>query len=76
MWFKKSFEEEYNQVEFLKPKFSLDIVPPKKDKPRGISSIKRQNILKLANSFPAAKKKFWLEIPINDENVDLVEHFQ
>ena len=38
--------------------------------------MKRKNILKLADSFPAAKKKFSQEIPVNHENVDLVDQLE
>ena len=75
MWFKQAFEGNYQEVDFLKPKFRLDVTPPTKNQPRGIPGVKRPNIHKLADSFPAAKRKFWLEIPVNDGNDDLVEHF-
>lgn len=80
MFFKQGFEGDYQEVDFLKPKFRLDVTPPTKNQPRGIPGVKRQNILKLADSFAsataAAKRKFWQEIPVNDGNVDLVEHFE
>ena len=76
MWFRQGFEADYKEVDFLKPKFKLDITPPTKNLPRGIPGVKCQNILKLADSFPAAKRKFCLEIPVYDRNDDLVEHFE
>ena len=76
MWFEQGFEGDYQEVDFLKPKFILDITLPTKHQPRGTPSAKRQNILKLADLFPAAKRKFWLEILMNDRNDDLVEHFE
>ena len=76
MWFKHGFEGDYLEVHFLKPRFRLDVTPPTKNQPRGISRVKRQNMLQLADSFPAAKRKFWLEIPVNDRNDDLVEHLE
>ena len=76
MWFKQGVEGDYQEVDFLKPKFRLDITPPTTNQPRGIPGVKRQNILKLADSFSAAKRKFWLEILVNDKNDDLVEHFE
>ena len=76
IWFKQGFDGDYQEVDFLKPKFKLNVAPPTKNQPRGISSVKRQNILKLTDLFPAAKRKFWLEIPVNDRNDDLVKHFE
>ena len=44
----------------------------KKAQPKGIPSVKRQHILILTDSFPAAKTNFGQEIPVNDDNADLV----
>ena len=57
MWFKQNFDEDYQDVQFLKSKFRLDPTPMKKSQPRGILSIKRLNILKLVDLFHAAIKK-------------------
>ena len=76
MWFKQGFKGDYQEVDFLKPKFRLDITPPTKNQPRSILGVKRQNILKLADLFPAAKRKFWLEFLVNDRNDHVVEHFE
>ena len=72
MWFKQGVGGDYQKIDYLKPKFRLDVTPPTKNQPRGIHGVNPQNILKLADSLPAAKKKFWLEIPVNDRNDDLV----
>ena len=77
MWIKHAFGGDCQEVNFLKTKFRLDITPRTKSQPRGIPFVKGKNILKLADSFPAAKKnKFWHEIPVNGENVDLVDYFE
>ena len=76
MWFEQGFEEDYQEVDFLKPKFKLGITLPRKNQPRSIPGLKCQNMLKLVDSFPAIKKKFWLENPVNDKNDDLVEDFE
>ena len=73
MRFKQGFEGDYQEVDSLKPKFRLDITLPTKNQPRGIPGVKRQNILKLADLFPTAKRKFCL---VNDRNNDQVEHFE
>ena len=41
MWFKQGFEEDYQEVDFLKPKFRLDVTSPTKSQPRGIPGVKR-----------------------------------
>ena len=71
MWFKQGFEGIWQEVDFLKPNFKLGITPPTKNQLRSILGM-----LKLVDSFSAAKRKFWLEIPVNDRNDDLVEHFE
>ena len=76
MWFKQDFEGDYQEVNFLQPKFRLETTPPTKNQPRGIPGVKHQNILKLANSFRTAKRKLWLKILVNDRSDDLVEHFE
>ena len=50
--FKQGIEEDYQEVDFLKPKFRLDVTPRTKNQPRGIPGVKRQNITKLKDSFP------------------------
>ena len=63
-------------MDFLQPTFRLDTTPFTKNKPRGIPGVKRSNILKLPDSVAAAKRKFWLEIIVNDRNDEVVEHFE
>ena len=75
MWIKHAFERDYQEVNFLKTKFRLNITPCTKSQLMGIPSVKCKNILKLADSFPHLKKT-WQEIPVNDKNVDLVDHFE
>ncbi|MES9882743.1 MAG: hypothetical protein ABW185_17895 [Sedimenticola sp.] len=71
----KHVDEDFIEVEFLKPKFDIHSFPGAMSEPRGIPATKREKLLKLTNCFPPAKKKFWLDMPINNENRDLVEAF-
>ena len=75
MWFKNNFNGQFEEVNFLKPKFKIDVGVPVKSRPRGISTAKRQNILNLLQAAPPAKRKFWMEATINDETNDLVDNF-
>ena len=56
MWIKHAFDGDYQEVNFLKTQFRLDITPRTNSQSRGIPGVKRKNILKLEDSFPAAKK--------------------
>ena len=75
LWHKENFESEPIEVDFLKPKFKIDEVT-KLEKPRGLRRTKKEGVLKLVTSFSSAKKKFWLEMPENDESVNLVHDFE
>ena len=56
MWIKHAFEGDYQEVNFLKTKFRLVITLRMNSQSRGIPGVKNKNILKLEDSFPAAKK--------------------
>ena len=43
------------------------------ERERGLTTTKKTDILKLMGSAPPAKRKFWMDIPVNDENTDLTE---
>ena len=51
-------QKKYLFTEVLKLKFRLDTARIKKAQAKGIPSVKRQNILKLKDSFSATKKFF------------------
>ena len=75
LWYKSEFDgDETTEVDFLRPKFDINVIPEKKDSARGITKKKKDVILKLASSFPPAKKKFWLDLPVNDASSDLVHN--
>ena len=76
MWCKESFDNDQTEVNFLKPKVSIETTPDTMQQPRGISTSKKQNIVKLVASLPAPKRKFWLDMPVNDGSKDLIESFQ
>ena len=75
LWYKESFDGEATEVDFLRNTFKLDDKPPHYTEHRGISKSKSDGILKLTKSFPSAKKRFWLDLPINDQSKDLVRDF-
>ena len=50
-------DEEFTEVDFLKPKFEVLSKPLKLEQPRGIKSVKKEAITKLVANFPAAKRK-------------------
>ena len=76
MWCKESFDDDQTEVNFLKPKFSIETTPGTMQQPREVSTSKKQNILKLVASCPAPKRKFWLDMPVNEGSKDLIESFQ
>ena len=76
MLYKTAFDEDAVEVEFLKPQFNLKIVLPKMTEPRGVSSKKYKDILKLTVEFSGPKRKFLLDLPCNDRSTDLTEDFQ
>lgn len=76
MFYQSEFEGEVKEVDFLKPKFKLDAPVVTRDQPRGIPYAKKQNILKLAQAFPAPKRRFWLDLPVNNDMADLVTDFE
>ena len=74
--FKSDFsQQEWTDLDFLRPKVDVKKEPAKLDQPRGISLKKKEGIMKLLEAFPGSKKKFWLDLPINDTSADLVHNF-
>lgn len=85
IFLKKAYDEE-NFREFPALKRSVSYLVNDKDKsevlnlletlkretqPRGISSAKKQDLLKLCASMPASRRKFYEELPINEAVQDL-----
>ena len=70
--YKTSFDSDEKQVDFLKPKFKSSSFPQQQSESRGIPLVKKEAILKLLSNVPAGKRKFWLDIPTNDNSSDLV----
>jgi len=62
----KDFDDNYTEVDFLRPRFKSDTFPPKQGENRGIPLTKKQAINKLMHVAPAAKKWFWMEIAEQD----------
>ena len=76
MYFKCRHDtDEYVGVEFLKPRFSLDPFPEKVRIPRGISTKKKEGILRILGHVDALKRKFYVELFVNDKSEDLVTNF-
>lgn len=76
LFYKQSFDDSYTEVEFLKPTFNIHTFPEVMTEPRGISSAKKEKLVKLAGCFDPPKRKFWAEMPVNDASHDLVAEFQ
>jgi len=74
LFFKTNFDDEFQSVDFLKPKFNLSLWPAQKTQPRGIVVSKRNSIIRLLDSVSHVKKRFWLNIPTSDSVSDLVDH--
>ena len=74
--YKRKFDSEEVQVEFLKKNCDVHQVIPTATVPRGVSSTKKQNLIKLAKSLPPSKVKFWHDLHVNDDNADLVACFE
>ena len=72
MSFKEEFADGYTDVDFLKPKFKTDVLPPKQMECRGIPLAKKAKIVKLMDVAPPAKRLFWMEIGETDVD-DLAE---
>lgn len=73
LFYKKEFSDEFTSADFLSPKFDLRL-PEKHTKPRGIPSKKKDGLVKLLESVPAAKRKFWHELSVNEAVQDLAEN--
>ena len=74
--YQETFDGEMVEVDFLKPKCIVSADVPTATHPRGVPSSKRANLIKLAESFPSAKRKFWHDLVINDANSDLLKEFE
>lgn len=72
MFIKESFDSDYSEIDFLKPKFDRSVFPEKHNVPRGISTSKKRGILNLLGHIPNSKKKFYAELVENDASEDLV----
>ena len=73
MHYKNQFDDnEFNTFEFLRPRFKLSIEPPRMSAQRGIQGAKKAGIVKLAQSLPANKAQFWLDLPEKEGIKDLV----
>ena len=71
--YRRAFDEEtYEGVDFLRPKFSVEDMPKKHEKPRGITEKKQSGILKLLGHVAPVKRKFYLDMSINNSAKDLV----
>ena len=74
--YQESFDGGFTAVDFLKPKCRVDIQIATLVDPRGVSRTKQNKLLKLAESFPPAKRKFWHELPVSDSTSDLLTEFE
>ena len=75
MLIKKCFSQEnFDEIDFLKPKFSPSNFPDSKTTPRGIAFGKKEGILRILSHIPGPKSKFFVDMPVNDDSVDLVEN--
>lgn len=75
MYYKKTLSNDssYEECDFLKKKFSLDILKPY-ETPAGINSQKKEKIIStLCKSMPARKQPFWTEMPANSTAKDLCQ---
>ena len=76
MYFKCTHDtNEYEGVDFLKPRYPLTPFPEQIRVPRGITSKKKQGILRILGHVDALKRKFYDELFVNDQVEDLVSEF-
>ena len=74
MYFKRSHDtNEYEEVEFLKSRFPLVPFPEKLHVPRGVTSKKKEGILRILGH--ALKRKYYGDLFVNDSAEDLVTQF-
>lgn len=67
-----SFDEPFVELDFLPKKFQVVGLPEKKSAPRGIPGQKKDVIVaKLVPLMPETRRAFWVQIPVNNESVDL-----
>ena len=67
--------EEYEGVDFLKQKVKLDGFPAKLRQPRGVSTKKKEGILRIMSHVDPLKRKFYGDLFVNDRSEDLVTRF-
>ena len=73
MYIKKDLElDEYETVDFLKPRFKYLIIPDKHTTERGISQKKKDGILNTLSHVPAPKRKFYMDLRVNNSAEDLL----
>ena len=71
--YKKYFTEDtYSSVDFLHKKIDKNVFPDSLVTERGITSKKKEDIIKLLRVAPEFAKEFWLNIPLNETVVDLM----
>ena len=66
----------FTEVKFLKRNFSVHSNPQKQQQHRGIPEKKKEDILRLIQSFPAAKKRFWMDLNVNASSNDLLANLE
>ena len=76
MYLKKSHsDEEYQGIDFLRSKYGEVQLPAKLRDPRGLSSKKKDGILKILGHVAPLKRKFYGDLVANDNAQDLVSRF-
>ena len=73
--FKTYFDaQEYDEVDFLRPKVSMSSMPNQHEMARGIFQKRKGGILKVMDHVPPIKRKFFVDLNVNDNSEDLSEH--
>ena len=70
-------EEEFVELDFLKQKANISILPPPmRNKPRGIPAEKKRNILShLCQYMPVSRERFWTNLEESEDVEDLVTNY-
>lgn len=79
LMYKKEFEGDYTEIDFLKKKFAKGIIPkpPSVQNYRGITSQKKDKLLKeISGLMPASRLNFWKNLPVSETATDLITNFQ
>jgi len=70
-------EENYTEVDFLRPRFDANTLPLTHSQLRGIPSAKKDGIVRLMRVVKSSSKlKFWKDLPVNDAVHDLTESME